>query len=71
MSKIKEYMKNNRISYQKLANELGFDVAYVYRAMNKKGNSTTKLVKPSSRFMGTLKLRFPGLYVIVKEALSS
>lgn len=70
MSKIADYMKNNRLSYAKLADSLGFDVAYVYRSLNKKGNSVTKLVKPSSRFLGTLKSKHPELYRIVKEALS-
>lgn len=71
MSKINEYMKKNRISYAKLAKQLEFDVAYVYRVLNKKGNTTAKVVPASNRFLGALKLKHPDLYHIVKEALSS
>jgi len=69
--KIKKYMEEKRLSYSKIANIVDFDVAYVYRVFNKKGNTHTKLVKPSDKFLTALKAKLPELYRILKEELSS
>lgn len=71
MSKIKEYMKKNRLTYQAMAEKMGFNIAYVYRVLNKKGNSSTPLVKPSDKFLGKVKINYPAFYQIVKEELLS
>jgi len=71
VSKFKQYMEEKRLSYAKIANILDFDVAYVYRVLNKKGNTHTKHVKPSDKFLTVLKAKLPELYRIVKEELSS
>lgn len=70
MSKIKNYMKENELTYAEIADTLNMNIAYVYRVLNAKGNSVTKKVKPSSRFMALIKIKYPEFYQIVKEELS-
>jgi len=65
-----EYMKKNKISYNKISKVINMDVAYVYRVLSRKGNSATKLVKPSEMFLAKLKSNFPGLYVVFLEETS-
>lgn len=65
-----EYMKKNKLSFNKISKVLNIDVAYVYRVLSRKGSSATKLVKPSDMFLIKLKTNFPGLYDVFQKETS-
>ena len=65
-----EYMKKNKLSFNKISKVLNIDVAYVYRVLSRKGSSATKLVKPSDMFLAKLKSNFPGLYDVFQKETS-
>jgi hypothetical protein len=66
----KEYMKINKISFYKLSKILAIDIAYIYRVINFKGNSATKVCRPSERFMAKLKMYFPELHDIFEKEIN-
>lgn len=66
-----EYMKKNKISYNKISKVINMDVAYVYRVLSRKGNSATSLVKPSEMFLAKLKQNFPGLHDVFIDETSA